>query len=508
MLRPSRGNVKLLLGLSVILNVVVLVALFVPSKQAHELLGEETWAKITQLGNHIEEHRHTLVPEKSCSMCAVDPRLCNELGEENLKRSLGYVGTNLRLRRTLSKLKRGGRLTAGVVGGSVSKGFGIDKDPAYYPDTPTNLNRIVFDRLNTLFPAPNGVKVGDSGRSEDMNSFINGAQGGVGTDYFSLCYGEHLPEDMDLVFIELAINDEVLLRNINSYELLVRSLLDLPRHPAIMNLQVFALEFNTVTNGAEMHTGVAQSYDLPVLSLRNALYHEVLKNASLVNELFWVSPQGKTDLRHIGEKGHNLMGRIGAAYVDSQLCEMEKYEASIPGAKDMSLDQLYPLEPLPRMQVNMKYNADLTLPPIKPQCFSANGHKNPLVPLTNQNWRKWNWKEKNYLVADQPGARVSFKLHTTVGNIEVHYLRSWQYKLGSAKCWVDGDENKAKRLEGYWDQKYNIGRAATIRDDLAPGEHTLTCELLKETADPEGGLEFRLISVMRSVSSAGICEVW
>lgn len=63
---------------------------------------------------------------------------------------------------------------------AVSKGFGIDQEPGHYPHTPTNLNRIVFDHLNNLFPAPNGVKVGDSGREEGMNSYINGAVGGVG----------------------------------------------------------------------------------------------------------------------------------------------------------------------------------------------------------------------------------------------------------------------------------------------------------------------------------------
>ena len=30
-----------------------------------------------------------------------------------------------------------------------------------------------------------------------------------------------------------------------------------------------------------------------------------------------------------------------------------------------------------------------------------------------------------------------------------------------------------------------------------PGEHILTCELLNVTADPGGGKEFRIISVMR-----------
>ena len=43
----------------------------------------------------------------------------------------------------------------------------------------------------------------------------------------------------------------------------------------------------------------------------------------------------------------------------------------------------------------------------------------------------------------------------------------------------------------------NIGRFTTIRNDLQPGPHDVTCELLQETADPEGGHEFRIISIMR-----------
>jgi hypothetical protein len=39
----------------------------------------------------------------------------------------------------------------------------------------------------------------------------------------------------------------------------------------------------------------------------------------------------------------------------------------------------------------------------------------------------------------------------------------------------------------------------TIRTDLTPGEHILRCELLEATADPGGGHEFRIISVMRYV---------
>lgn len=131
------------------------------------------------------------------------------------------------------------------------------------------------------------------------------------------------------------------------------------------------------------------------------------------------------------------------------------------------------------MQLNMKYDKDVVLPAIKPQCFPVNGKKNPLVPVTKEGWsvlfflisfktyilifkflrrRHWNWKEKHYLIADTPGSRFTVKLTTTVGNIEVHYLRSYQYNLGSAKCWVDDEVDKAMRLDGYWKESYNIGR--------------------------------------------------
>ena len=40
-------------------------------------------------------------------------------------------------------------------------------------------------------------------------------------------------------------------------------------------------------------------------------------------------------------------------------------------------------------------------------------------------------------------------------------------------------------------------RRANIRDDLTPGRHTMHCELLKDTDDPAGGHEFRVISLMR-----------
>ncbi|KAK8850316.1 hypothetical protein IAR55_004233 [Kwoniella newhampshirensis] len=510
-MRVSRNNAKLYLNLSIALNLIVLIVLFLPSQKAHDLIGDSAWAKVQEYdwlrgtggvggGQAVLENRRV-----GCSLCEVDPELCVDMGETNLRKAVGYSGSNNRLRRVLAKMRRGEPFTVGVIGGSVSKGHGLDAEDGDNPHTPKNLNRIVFDHLNTLFPSPNGIVTGKSGKDEGKNSFINGAQGGMGTDYFSLCFNEHIPEDVDLVLIELSINDEVLIRNMNTYELLIRGLLDLPNKPAVMNLQVFALMFQYIANGGDLHNGVAQFYDIPTLSIRNPILPQIMQNTTMVRHLFhnrvkkmeWTDPLDEIDLRHLSWQGHELMGRIGSAYIDSQLCEMERIEARSDTQESQNIDSLYPVEDLPKLPLMQKFNPTNFMPPLKPQCYSANAIRHPLVPTEQKGWKHWNWKEKHYLVSDEPGSKVSFKVSTTLGSVQLHYLRSYQYNLGSAKCWIDNDTDKAMRLDGYWKEPYNIGRAATIRDDLKPGDHMLHCELLKETADPTGGKEFRMISVMR-----------
>ncbi|ODO02850.1 hypothetical protein I350_05691 [Cryptococcus amylolentus CBS 6273] len=525
-----RNVPRRLLEMSIAINIFLFIFIFLPHDSAQGALGqnmeEGRWWRIPKgvlerLGRKPIEPEHAWeagVEEQvvevdgptseerqgGCTLCEMDPALCQELGKENLERALSFAGTGMRFRRMLSKLKRGERLVAGVIGGSVSSGHGIDLLPGWKPDQSTNLHRIIFDRIDHLYPAPNGAVTGKNGRAEGMNSYVNGAQGASGSQYFSLCYREHLPEDMDVVFVELAINDEVLLSNMDSYEILIRSLLDLPNKPAILALDVFALMFKTVANGGDLHSGISQYYDLPTISLRNALYEQVLANSSIIPELFSIDRHGELDLRHINLKGHNLLGRMGAAYVDSQVCEMEKYEDTFDRAEGMSLDELYPLAPLPRLRLNQPYDSTTHLPQISPQCFSTNGLKHPLLPLPSSalgpnGWHPWQQQDshKKYLISTTPGARVSFELHTSLGRVDLHYLRSESFGLGSVRCWVDGREGEGVRLDGYWEKTFNIGQTTTIKDGLSIGKHILTCEHLNETKDPKGGKEFRLISAMR-----------
>lgn len=98
------------------------------------------------------------------------------------------------------------------------------------------LHRLVFEHLNRLFPQKAGTAYGESGRDRGMNSYVNGALGATGewphirplptairqrddrtftrtgSDYFSLCFKEHIPEDVDLVVIELGEREVLMTR--------------------------------------------------------------------------------------------------------------------------------------------------------------------------------------------------------------------------------------------------------------------------------------------------------
>lgn len=56
------------------------------------------------------------------------------------------------------------------------------------------------------------------------------------------------------------------------------------------------------------HSGIAQYYDLPILSLRNVFLHEALANVSVIRELFHqksgvpADDLSDVDLRHVSER--------------------------------------------------------------------------------------------------------------------------------------------------------------------------------------------------------------
>lgn len=192
---------------------------------------------------------------------------------------------------------------------------------------------------------------GFSGRSQGVNSLINGASAGTGSDYFGYCFAEHIPEDVDIIVIELGesgerqelmtgINDQAITWTFEHYERMLRALLDLPNQPAIIYAEYASLYrgggtrlwteplhwHSTPCTSAQtsyvsslnrtdaQHKGLNQYYDIPSISLRNPFLPDALANTSFVEQMFGgrVEKAGTLeglDLRHVGAQKSGADGR-------------------------------------------------------------------------------------------------------------------------------------------------------------------------------------------------------
>ncbi|KAJ4470802.1 hypothetical protein J3R30DRAFT_3710698 [Lentinula aciculospora] len=455
-----------------------------------------------------------------CEYCTTKDDICKRYGTFNLARSRAYEGPNARLKRVLRKLSSGEKIKIGIIGGSVSGGHGLK-------DYHTNWSYLYAQYIRETF-APENV---------ELVELINGSVGATVSDYMETCFLEHIPEDVDLVVIELAINDMRLEQLAMGYENLIRAIFALPNRPAVINLQIMALMFSSITMGGDLHTAVAQYYDTPIVSVRNVLLPHIFRSTELnssdtsVEDYWFHHNGGDIDLRHLGTNGHRILADLLISFTSRVACEgwREEQQAatqqhdivggfdwhpegriengvtpSLPNPNEGSDVSEY----IPRQSLFQQYDHASVLLPAKPSCQIASPNaKHPLNPLPPplstlgpDAFSLWSHPKnpgKVWLTARKPGVTVAFRVRTSAwGRVRVTYLRSESYGLGSVWCWVDEQREKGRRLDGWWQQKnIHVANTHNIAESISPGEHILSCEILKETKDPGGGTEFRIVAV-------------
>ncbi|BEI81290.1 hypothetical protein CcaverHIS002_0204500 [Cutaneotrichosporon cavernicola] len=443
-------------------------------------------------------------PSGRCDICASDigQRLCTEYGAQVVARTIAFNQGNTRLKRVLAKWRAGKPVRLGVLGGSNSAGQGVwaDNQMTY---SQLNMHTVLFNYLDSRFPQPGGKVMERTGEA-DQNSLVNGALGGRGTEYFAMCSDLHLPEDLDLLVLEFAVNDQYQLESTETYEFLVRYLLEKPSAPAVLEIQTFGYEFDKILTGGASHLATNLYYNVPTIAPRTLFYDGAQGNITKFWDWFyWYNPHEVpenlygVDLRHFGPGGHRVSAELMMAYIEQQMCEMDHAEL-VAGTSD--IDKLYPEQPLQSLSLLSTFsrsNSDAVMAPMAPKCQSVDSDSHPLTPSSSEGWERWTWsndkgKTKTYLRATKPGAKIVFDLGSVTGRVEIYYLRSKSFGLGNLLCKLNGQENI---IEGWWDKAENIGQSTRWRG-LKPGNYKLECELLSETSDPGGGTEFRLMAIM------------
>ena len=142
--------------------------------------------------------------------------------------------------------------------------------------------------------------------------------------YFSYCLLEHIPQDVDLVFVELDINSNP--RNdesIDATEAVFRTILALPNEPAIIYLSVPALSFDDMVHGWIPSLTLSQWFDIPMINIRNFVYAHLQLHPEDQLRLYtdWA---GNPDFRHINQKAHVALGDMTIAYLREQLCMLRR----------------------------------------------------------------------------------------------------------------------------------------------------------------------------------------
>ncbi|WVQ79025.1 hypothetical protein IAT38_001117 [Cryptococcus sp. DSM 104549] len=392
--------------------------------------------------------------------------------EWELRRALQHEGTGARIQAFLDKARSGQPYTVSVIGGSVSKGRGLtppaalrrrDDDassPVSAPDSktedniditeapppshpiaplshlgastlysPDNLHVLIFDWLNETFPHPE-------------NRFVNGAQGGVGAGYFGWCFKEHIPEDSDLVLLELGINDLLEFEVVGAYEHLVRGVLELGSRPAIINIETFTTLFPSLVSSSTFHSDVLSFYDVPSIAVRDVLIPRILADPEKQmprwfrtgDDVAMGDPKVRewggvaVDVMHISGLGHGLAAGLVIRYLQDQIERSTPSQLSALGrfaSGSLRRPTLRILD-VPATSLTGQFNPSQRDMKHAPVCRSENsGILHGAVSTLEDNfeqgefrglvladgssgWTQWSWKEKRYLIAREPGSTANF----------------------------------------------------------------------------------------------------
>ncbi|GFR51942.1 hypothetical protein Agub_g14463 [Astrephomene gubernaculifera] len=402
------------------------------------------------------------------------------LPEINLKGSMGYLGSSIRLRQFTSDLLSGSRpLRVGVVGGSISVGEGSSRRHV------TDWFSVFSNWLGSIAKA--------------NVTFVNGAVAGTPSSYMAMCLNVHLPRDMDLVFLEYVWNDLYQDRLINNQvvmnmERLIRRILNFPRRPAVVLMQVAIVGDHMETapfyrTSEDLEGALAAFYDASYLSMRNALYPLAVMHPTAGyswNETFIN--------HHPGDAGHKIMADMAAYMIQQAAISIVLNPISYPELSVHSLPLAAPMYPGNE---------------IPPGVVCSSGRSFTEHVLSNLGWEWRNegtpWKPKWGFVTYTPGSKLTLRVNTLRPAIDptaripvlIHYLSSYD-KMGtalltcSAGCVCDPKEVDAtseRRVSQVFFAQIKASQSETC---------DVTVTLLQKTSS--GGYHFKVSGVVVSAS--------
>ena len=409
---------------------------------------------------------------------------------------------NLRLKQKLFKVLQGMDVYLDVFGGSHTAGGGIEKDEGGIGGV---YHRVITDWWGKTITPVTGSELKTRGIGIT----------GTTSDFFQYCFRSYIHKQLDLVFLESAVNDMRKPVRIMPQEQLTRQLLSYPTEPALVYVNFFdgATCNNTCSNLEVVgQTILTDIYNITTLSWREAVC--LKKAGSHLNPCDLVC----TDGMHNNQIGHahislmviNLFRKI----LQESLSSLTK-NVNVPVSRETNATRDLVSHAVPRT-ISRQHSQ------LPPPVFVDRGHLNtdPLCWTTvTPNFKKHVVNNSLDVVATK-----------TEGFVRIDYTVSKSKKLSKKNCRLDGysswtgktvgaytelsfevpalvsregtnDRSVVIAIRSCWncgtadvwvDNNYNEKRRIRLEDRLArtyvriiafrvkPGEHTLNTKVVKK----------------------------
>lgn len=222
--------------------------------------------------------------------------------KEMIDRSFVSYGNTHRINAKLAKAMNGEEITVAYIGGSITEGVGGDAENCYA--------KLSYNYIAETYGTGDNVKY--------VNAGVSGTPSILGN---LRVRKDVLDKDADIVFVEFAVNDGMEKLYKDSYESLLRTILQQENEPAVMLL------FTVTSTGhtCQPHMSeLGEYYGLPMISVPDAIQPEIE-----AGRMTWADYSN--DEAHPNMEGHKLVAEFISNWfkqLDSR--DMEDLDYSMP----------------------------------------------------------------------------------------------------------------------------------------------------------------------------------
>ena len=344
----------------------------------------------------------------------------------------------------MRRADRGGTLTLGFFGGSITQGCAASEDSLCYA-------RRVFRWWEEAFPTASF-------------RYVNGGIGGTGSHFGAARAVEDLlMYQPDVVIVDFSVNDTPGPLARETYEGLLRRLLTWPSRPAVVLLN--NVYYDSGVSAQEDHNAVGDWYGLPHVSIRDTVFRRMQAGEYTLAQL-------TGDGLHPNDFGHGLLAAELTAFLAEVRAHLEEPEEEAPLPPPMTANAC---EHARRLTIR---EASPQLAGFLPDAREKTGHLDCF---------------KNGWIGQRPGDAIRFTVEASC--IAVQYRKTVARPALKARLVLDGGQ--LLLLDGSFDEEW--GDCLYLQPVLHHGPRCLhTLELTVAPSEEAGAAPFYLLSLIVS----------